>query len=342
MVLRRPSLEIDIPLQTTIQAMELNQQFAAFLTGIRPPRALQDQAIAAFHALHQALQADRNTSSHVVSVFLEGSFRRSTALRPRESSPLDVDVIIVTTFERTRVTPEQVLRGFRAFLQRQYEGRWSARGRTIELDAVSTRLGVIVACQSARPELLQGESTATGLDDDPAVSPAEREAWQMAPLYIPNRERSRWEPTHPFAQLAWTRTKNVNCNGHYLGVVRAIKWWRRVHPGLSGQPQSYPLEHLVGVCCPDGIRSVAEGIARTFEAIVTRFEPVAMVGRRPSLPNHGLSQQDVFARVSTDDFAAFIRAAAEAARQAQAALSEPDPAESERRWRRFFSAKFPS
>ena len=49
-----------------------------------------------------------------------------------------------------------------------------------------------------------------------------------------------------------------------MNVVKALKWWRLLdRPGEY--PKGYPLEHIIGACCPDGIASVAEGVARAFD-----------------------------------------------------------------------------
>src|SRR5205814_1631743 len=88
---------------------------------------------------------------------------------------------------------------------------------------------------------------------------AAKEDWKLSPLRIPDRDLQRWESTHPLAQIQWTQEKNAACGGHYLSVVRSVKWWRRFHLGHLKYPKGYPLEHLVGACCPDGITSVAEG-----------------------------------------------------------------------------------
>lgn len=320
----------------------MTQAFTDFLAATRPTPAQRDAAIAGHRGLRERLQADPDLSGRIVATFLQGSYRRATALRPSEREPLDVDVVVVTDLSRERTTPEQALRLFRPFLQRHYPNKWATQGRSLGIELSSVDLDLVVTSAPSRADLLRVEEQATAIDEDRSPSLAELEAWRMEPLYVPNREISRWEPTHPLAQIAWTRAKNAKCNGHYVGVVRAIKWWRRIQPSLPKHPKSYPLEHLVGDCCPDGIRSVAEGLARTFEVMVTRYEPAVMVGRRPVLPNHGVPQQDVLARVPTDDFVVFIHAATQAAKRAEEALKERDPGESERRWRELLGGKFSS
>ncbi len=77
---------------------------------------------------------------------------------------------------------------------------------------------------------------------------------------IMNREAEKWDKTHPLEQIRWTAEKNRNCNTHYVNVVKALKWWRKTQYPDMKHPKSYPLEHFIGDCCPDGITSVAEGV----------------------------------------------------------------------------------
>ncbi len=83
-----------------------------------------------------------------------------------------------------------------------------------------------------------------------------------APLLIPDREAKKWIETNPLAQIQWTQRKNALCNSHYINVVKSLKWWQinNFHDGnLPKYPKGYPLEHIIGFCCPDDISSVAKG-----------------------------------------------------------------------------------
>lgn len=51
--------------------------------------------------------------------------------------------------------------------------------------------------------------------------------WKFEPLLIPDREAEKWDKTHPLEQIRWTVEKNINCNTHYVNVVKALKWWRK-------------------------------------------------------------------------------------------------------------------
>src|SRR5579859_2240800 len=49
--------------------------------------------------------------------------------------------------------------------------------------------------------------------------------WKTEPLYIPSRDLGSWEATDPLAQFRWTWDKNRATSGHYVNVVKALKWW---------------------------------------------------------------------------------------------------------------------
>ncbi|MDB2276853.1 hypothetical protein PM022_20500, partial [Halorubrum ezzemoulense] len=136
---------------------------------------------------------------------------------------------------------------------------------------------------------------------------------------------NEWENTHPLATIAFTVNKNDITDGQYVNVVKAIKWWRRTKtPDVEG-PTSYPLEHIVGQCCPHDIDSVAEGVTRTLEELTLQFKTEAMDEDTPVLPAHGLQQtheNDVLKQMDGKDFAAFFDEAEDAAELARTALDE--------------------
>ena len=170
---------------------------------------------------------------------------------------------------------------------------------------------------------------------------AEEAPWKTEPLLIPDREASSWQPTHPLAQIEWTFEKSRATGGHFVNVVKCIKWWKKVnHPSLK-HPKSYPLEHLVGDCCPDSIGSVAEGVVLTFEEI-SRAVSLATREQRPRPTcRTGAFDQDVLKRISGEDFARFHKHCSEAADLARRAYDEDDLRSSAKLWRQLLGEKFP-
>lgn len=164
---------------------------------------------------------------------------------------------------------------------------------------------------------------------------SDKSSWKNEPLLIPDREANTWEKTHPLEQIRWTVDKNKRCNGHYINVVKALKWWKKeMYPDMK-HPKSYPLEHFIGDCCPDGIESIAEGVVLTLEKIVN-FYPT-----KPFLADRGVPELDVFGRLSDDDYKVFYESVCEAAEKAREAYDCKDFHESVLKWRELFGSKFP-
>ena len=109
---------------------------------------------------------------------------------------------------------------------------------------------------------------------------------------------------------------------------------RTQHPDRK-YPKGYPLEHLIGDCCPDGIASVAEGVVRTFESIVE------LGPNKPFLSDRGIPSNNVMERVSQGDYSAFYECVVEAADLARAAFDSEDAYSASEKWRELFGEEFP-
>jgi hypothetical protein len=160
--------------------------------------------------------------------------------------------------------------------------------------------------------------------------------WKLEPLLIPDREANKWDKTDPLEQIRWTQEKNKNCNGHYVNVVKAIKWWKKVNMEDYKHPKSYPLEHFIGDCCPDNISSVAEGIVDVFERIVSYYPT------KPFLCDRGVPEHDVFKRLTDEDYDIFYSYVSEAAILAREAFDDEVLSDSVEKWRKLLGSEFPA
>ena len=345
--------------------MELPTYFTKFLQEIRPTKNQKNNCKTGHKTLRDRLHGYADLESILVSTFLQGSYRRATAVRPKGEAKLDVDIITVTRLSRFDYpNPDKAMDLFVPFLDEYYKGKYQRQGRSfgIELSYVNLDLVITSAPSETEEEVYQSKAVRTDLtfedvDDwllmgswippDERISQAvflaslQGEEWKTEPLWIPNRDAGDWERTHPLEQIQWTWKKNANCNKHYVNVVKAIKWWQRVHHE-DDRPKGYPLEHLVGVCCPDDINSVAEGVTLTLEAIVRDYSWYALVKQTPCLPDHGVPEHNVLERVSGEEFAEFYEHAKEAAEIAREAFDSDDKEKSIEKWRELFGNKFPS
>ena len=344
--------------------MEIPSYFADFLHNISPSPGERGEYQRRHQELRERLLAQSDLQDLIVTTFLQGSYRRATLLRPGPGEHADVDVVVVTRMSKEDTTPEQAMRTFGPFLERYYRGKYVLQGRSIgiTLDHVDLDLVVTSAPSESQLGILQStavrdfqsleeariwswERTLGGHSEDVGkiwLKTAEEDEWKLEPLEIPDREAQAWERTHPLEQIRWTHGKNSTTNGHFTHVVRAIKEWKRVNNLLPKYPKGYPLEHIIGWCCPDGVTSAAEGVTRTLETVRAAFSSYAAVGTVPFLPDHGVPEHDVLRRVSGEDFRAFYSQVCEAAEIARQALVADSVEKSAGLWGKLFGDAFPN
>ncbi|RSK45405.1 SMODS domain-containing nucleotidyltransferase [Bacillus canaveralius] len=329
--------------------MEVKSYFNDFLSNIRLTENQVKDLKTGHSTLRTRLLEDENISSIIISTFLQGSYRRATAVRPKNNNKSDVDVIVVTNLDPEEYSPQEALDLFIPFLDEHYNGKYKMQGRSIgiELSYVELDLVITSAPSEIQESLLKSESVLItesledlnhwNLSKSWSFSTEESKdepAWKTEPLLIPDREADSWEQTDPLAQIKWTWEKNAACNTHYVNVVKALKWWKKLNPNPK-YPKGYPLEHFVGTCCPDGISSVAEGITLTLESIVENYP------EKPILKDHGVPEHDVFKRITDEEYQEFYELVSNAATLAREALDCQDKVESIGLWRDLFGSKFP-
>ncbi|MEJ5375062.1 MAG: nucleotidyltransferase [bacterium] len=336
--------------------------FIDFLRNIRITESQVQDCKNGHSTLRDRLLKDEDLKDIVVATFLQGSYRRSTAIRPFEDRrKSDVDIIIVTNLDRNKITPREALERFRPFLEKHYKGKYKPQGRSwgIELSYVQLDLVPTSAPSEALKQLVKSASVSTDQTLEEArdwrlslswrsgkslgaiLEKAGDEQWRNEPLWIPDREAQEWHKTHPLAQIEATQRKNAACNGYYLDVVKCLKWWRTTQRREPKYPKSYPLEHLCCINCADGIQSVAAGVVSALEGIRDVYRTDVEQKRTPRVPDHGVPEHNVLGRVSPDDFVAFHEHITEAAELARRAYNEEDLHESVILWRQLFGDRFP-
>ena len=347
--------------------MEQKSEFETFLSEIRPTQKQREDLKMGHKTLRERLNADERLRRAFLSDFLQGSYRRATAVRPRDDRRSDVDIIVVTRLSEDEFTPAKAMDEFKPFLDRHYKGKWKQQGRSFGIELSYVELDLVLTSAPLEAEIWILRSDAVTSDDDigeaqdwrlhgswialssrergdarPLLAKAKDEAeWKAMPLRIPDREANVWESTHPLEQIRWTRDKNARTNRHFVNVVKAIKWWRLENHEEPKQPKGFPLERLIGECCPDGIESVAAGVAMTLEKIVSKYALDVQLGGKPTLPDYGVSTHDVFKRISADDFKKFYEQVRDGAALARRAFNAQDWTESGNLWREMFGGKFP-
>src|ERR1043165_9950689 len=344
--------------------MEIPSYFEDFLPLISPTKRQREVMIREHRKLRELLMGDDQLKPILLATFIQGSQRRFTANRGDKAHPCDVDVVAVTNIPRNPTTAAHAHRVFQPFLERHYKGQYQAQDRSwcitvdeeVKIDLVPTsepdskELREAVIAKSLRdwdPDGGFGFKKALGIQShtEAVLEEARRDKeWEKSePLWIPDRALRIWEKTHPLYLIGWTAEKNLQCNGHFGHVVKVIKWWRREMEPLPKYPKGYPLEHVIGECCPNGIKSIAAGVASTLDEIVRRYGADAATQRTPFRPAGGVTdpEVDVMKRVTGEDFSGFhakVRSAAELARRA---LAAEDVRESALLWGKLLGPVFP-
>ena len=318
--------------------MDLNTQLKELVSEISPTNTQQDALKAAHIRLRERLMADETLKPIIVGTFLQGSYRRHTAVRPEQGEKLDVDVVAVTRLDRHDYTPQQALNLLRPFLDKRYPGRWKFKGRSvgIEMSGVKMDLVLTSAPSQALARYLQ-EMPAEELDSGHWLLNTD-DQWKHEPLWIPDREAHNWQRTYPLAQISWTHQKNRATNGHYTPVVKLVKWWWQQNQRPEQKhPRSYPLEHIVGDCCPNGVTSLAQAFTETLENIRNQYGPA----RAWVSPDRGVPEQNVLKRINNVDRVNFHGKVSAAARKARQAVQSTDEGESARLWQDIFGSRYP-
>ena len=350
------------------QMSALPSYFTDFLTEIRPTDKQKEAYQTAHQTLRDRLTEDSDTTALVITTFLQGSYRRATAVRPEGKHRPDVDVIVVTNIDSDdpRNTPDAAVKLFIPFLDRHYEGSYERQNRSIAITDGDVDLDLVITARPTETDrkLLLTDAVKSfetpddvrdwrlnenwvalnhryGRFEDSLRKAAQSPEQRANPLKIPDRDLQRWEDTHPLEQIRWTWEKNGECSGHYVNVVKALKWWRRISFPQSKYPKGYPLEHIVGDCCPGGIETVAQGVVDTFEEINRRYADAIKQGIVPFLPDRGVPSHNVLHRLSFEDFRIFYEQCASAAKVARKALDSETIRESANLWRSLFGDCFP-
>jgi hypothetical protein len=347
--------------------MSVIPYFNQFLSNIRLTKNQRDDLIIGHTTLRDRLANDDDLSEIIVSTFLQGSYKRATAIKPKNGKRADADIIVVTKLDQHSFTPKEAIERFIPFVEKHYKGKYRKQGRSIGIELSYADLDIVITSAPSEVDqaILKSESVRTVMALEELgnnwrlvkawAEPANQQywssqmvesvraasEWKTVSLYIPDQEANCWVETNPLEQIRWTRDKNKTTLGHYINVVKALKWWRVCKLTNLKHPKGYPIEHMIGNCCPDGITSVAEGVVKTLEAIVTKYTLNRALKTTPVLPDRGVLSHDVWKRVSNEDFVAFYDHVVAAAITARKAYEAELLSEQLELWWSLFGSEFP-
>ncbi|MFM1998113.1 MAG: hypothetical protein RL204_60 [Bacteroidota bacterium] len=346
--------------------MDNSSQFKTFISNITPSNPQKEAWRLGHKTLRERLLNDPDLKEIIINTFLQGSIRRSTDIKPQGDKRPDVDIVVVTRIDSNVTSASEALKLFHPFLNKYYKGKWKPQDRSLAIELGYVDMDIVVTAlpslQNLRlyeafygsksissddtvgeePEWLLNESWAGDVSKVGFIENPKNKDWKSHPILLPDRSVEKWTRTHPIAQIDWTSQKNKRTNGHYTNIVRAIKWWRQINSDtLPKYPKGYPLEHIIGYCCPDGVTSLAEGFTKALEKAKLEFSPYIQLAQLPILSDHGVPEHNVLKRVSFSEFKDFLEAISELSDQARIALNETDKDLSSKKWFDIFGGEFP-
>lgn len=336
--------------------------FAGFLKNIRPDQQLRDACRTAHLRLRENVTQDDETGPITIHDALQGSYARSTLVKPQPGKKADVDLLAITKIPDTAPV-ENAVGPFKRMLDKRYRGKWTEdQARSLGIDDGDVELDLVVTAAPAMmdPDLLpealaktfsMDELELDGLEDGRslfALNKALRSDYKDDPLRIPDRARQFWDDTHPLKQIEHHRMRQRQTGRKLIDVVRVIKWWKYYQTYLDENrmpkyPKGFPLERMVEYHCPDNMDSVEEGVVRVFEEWLKRIKPLVDGGQRPDLRDTGLEDRNVLERVPLDHLQTMMQRVEEALPTAQDAYRcrTSDPVRSAQLWQQLFGPEFP-
>src|SRR5271154_3386023 len=143
----------------------IDSYFSDFLTEIRLTSSQKADLITGHKTLRDRLMADPDLKPTIVNTFLQGSYRRATAVRPLNDKRADVDVIVVTSINKEKTTPAQAIAKFLPFVEKHYKGKYRLQGRSIAIELSYVDLDIVItsAPSEVDAEALSSKSVNTNL-----------------------------------------------------------------------------------------------------------------------------------------------------------------------------------
>lgn len=114
--------------------MTPNARFTDFIKDITPSSTTTSNCISAHTSVRDALANDSEFKSRVKRVFLGGSYKRSTAIRPKtkdgKTERPDVDLYVVTDGSTWWNEPSELIDELYAALKQGMDGAWNYQNQS--------------------------------------------------------------------------------------------------------------------------------------------------------------------------------------------------------------------
>ncbi len=311
--------------------MTPNSRFSEFLRDIEPSATTKSNSVSAHSSVRDALFGDDEFGSHADRILLGGSYKRNTAIRPRQKNGSldrpDVDLYAVVDVPLHETTPSDEVEALYAALNRAREtlGITKLKRNRVSLSVSMNKADLDV---SVLIRLLI-ERNKADLEWDG--------------LYrIGNRETGEWYRTDPEAHTSWSSEQNTRFSGRFKPMTKLVKWARRENPTRYKHPKSFAIEGFLAANLDETETHYGKLFHSYSAAFVDAYVSNRLAGTCPWIEDPAVPGQNILARVGGDDFCAYYDKIEEHRDDAALALDEEDQDRATTYWRRIFGPRFPA
>lgn len=303
--------------------MKLNWYFDELKTTIEPDTKYKEHAQKADDPVREHLRSDASFADYYVNSFLYGSYARSTAI----GNIKDVDLVIICNYSNYS-SPLTLLNKLRASLESLYHNAsLGDQRRSIRVD-------------EPLPDIPDSKLT---LD----VIPAIYQNGSDGPLWVPDREKREWTPSHPCGHMAYTTGLNAASNqGRFVPLAKMMKWWWKHQfelkqpwvESFKRKPKGFWVETMTGQFVDLSKESYPELIVSVFENAFSQFKNFRADNRIPDLEDPGLTGKYIKTSITEDEFAFFLNTLEESLTVAQDAANATSESRAAELWNMIFGS----
>ena len=302
--------------------MTPNSRFLELLRDIEPSTTTKYNSARAHSRVRDALMGDGKFGPRAERIFLGGSYRRDTAIRPRQKNGSldrpDIDIYVVVDVAPYETTPSAEVEALYAALDRtrQTLGITKLKRNRVSLSISMHRADLDVSVLLER---------------------------QFDNLYrIGNRETEEWYRTDPEAHTSWSSEQNARFSGRFKPMTKLVKWARRENPTRYKHPKSFVIESFLAA----NLDKIETHYGKLFHAycgaFVDAYFTQRLLGTCPWINDPAVPGQNLLEGVGGADFSAYYDKIKRHRDDAALALAEEDQDQATTYWRRIFGSRFPA
>lgn len=314
---------------------KMSKYFEELRQEIEPDPDRKKDAQKADDPVREHLETHECFTDRHVTTFLYGSYKRSTAVGDIK----DVDIVVVTNYTIDD-NPVEVLDELKDALAELYdEPDLSDQRRSIRIDRPLPDVPDCELTLDVIPAIYQDE-------DDPD-----------GPLWVPDRDKKKWIPSHPKAHIEYASDLNaLSCQKRaFVRLTKMMKWWWKYQfekrkPDVKGherKPKGFWIEVMTGEYADLTKESYPEMIVALLEKAFGVFKSFWTDNIIPDLPDPGLKDysdadyRTVKTSMDEDEFAFFFDVLEESLGWAREARDADSEYEASKSWQKFFGKAFP-